>query len=152
MKIEEVIKATSKMDDPTKVIINILHTSRFLEEKVTALLKQYDLTNQQFNVLRILRGQKGKAANLSTLQERMIDRNSNTTRLVDKLLSKGLVERYVCEQNRRKIEIFITEEGQHLLKKIDPNIKKLNNDLVKNLTFNQMKELNDLLDTLRTKN
>jgi DNA-binding MarR family transcriptional regulator len=150
MKIEEVVKATGKLDEKTKVIINIMHTSRFLEERVNSLLKQYDLTNQQFNVLRILRGQMGKAANLSTLQVRMIDKNSNTTRLVDKLLNKGLVERHVCEQNRRKIEIFITEEGQYLLKKIDPNIEKLNKALVKNLSLEQMKELNELLDTLRT--
>lgn len=150
MKIEKVIKATGKLDYPTKVIINILHSSRYLEERVTALLKKYSLTNQQFNVLRILRGQKGKAANLSTLQERMIDKSSNTTRLVDKLLNKGLVERHVCEQNRRKIEVFITEKGKNLLKKIDPNIKKLNKDLVKNLSSKQMKELNELLDTLRT--
>lgn len=149
MKIEEVIKVTGKLEDSNKVIINVMHTSRFLEEKVTSLLKQFDLTNQQFNVLRILRGQKGKPANLSTLQERMIDKSSNTTRLVDKLLYKGLVVRYVCEQNRRKIEIFITEDGQQLLKRIDPKIEKLNKDLVKNLSTKQMEDLNELLDTIR---
>ena len=150
MKIENVIKATGKLDDPKKIIINILYTSRFLEERLTALLKQYDLTNQQFNVLRILRGQKGNPANLSTLQDRMIDKNSNTTRLVDKLLQKGLVERNVCQQNRRKIEIFITDKGQQLLKNIDPKMEKLNKELVGNLSSEQMKGLNDLLDTLRT--
>ena len=149
MKIEEVIKATSKMDGPKKVIINILHTSRFLEERITALLKQYDLTNQQFNVLRILRGQKGKAANLSTLQDRMIDRNSNTTRLVDKLLSKGLVERQVCEQNRRKIEIFITEKGLETLKTLDPLTEMNNQQLLDNLTDKELETLNTLLDKLR---
>ena len=150
MKIEEVIKATGRMEVSTKTIINILYTSRFLEEQVTSLLKQFDLSNQQFNVLRILRGQKGNPANLSTLQDRMIDKNSNTTRLVDKLLNKGLVERYVCEQNRRKVEIFITEEGQRLLKRIDPKMNKLNSDLVKNLSSKQMEGLNEQLDTLRT--
>lgn len=150
MKIEEVIKATGRMEVSTKTIINILYTSRFLEEQVTSLLKQFDLSNQQFNVLRILRGQKGNPANLSTLQDRMIDKNSNTTRLVDKLLNKGLVERHVCEQNRRKVEIFITEEGQRLLKRIDPKMNKLNSDLVKNLSSKQMEGLNEQLDTLRT--
>ncbi len=138
------------MEVSTKTIINILYTSRFLEEQVTSLLKQFDLSNQQFNVLRILRGQKGNPANLSTLQDRMIDKNSNTTRLVDKLLNKGLVERHVCEQNRRKVEIFITEEGQRLLKRIDPKMNKLNSDLVKNLSSKQMEGLNEQLDTLRT--
>ena len=150
MKIEEVIKATGKMEESTKTIINIMYSSRYIEDKVTSMLKQYDLTSQQYNVLRILRGQKSQPANLSTLQDRMIDKSSNTTRLVDKLLNKGLAERHVCEQNRRKIEIFITENGLHLLKNIDPNIKKLNKELVKNLSTKQMEELNDLLDTIRT--
>ena len=101
-------------------------------------------------MLRILRGQKGNPANLSTLQDRMIDKNSNTTRLVDKLLQKGLVERNVCQQNRRKIEIFITDKGQQLLKNIDPKMEKLNKELVENLSSEQMKGLNDLLDILRT--
>ena len=103
MKIEEVIKATGRMEESTKTIINIMYSSRYIEDKVTSMLKQYDLTSQQYNVLRILRGQKGQPANLSTLQDRMIDKSSNTTRLVDKLLNKGLVERHICEQNRRKI-------------------------------------------------
>jgi len=150
MKIEEVIKATGRMELSTKTIINVLYTSRFIEERITSLLKQFDLTNQQFNVLRILRGQKGKPANLSTLQERMIDKSSNTTRLVDKLLNKGMVERHVCEQNRRKVEIFITKDGQQLLKNLDPKIENINKNLIKNLSSTQLKELNELLDTLRT--
>ena len=90
MKIEDVIKTKKPMEIASKTVINIAYTSRVIE-MATSVFKDFNLTNQQYNVLRILRGQKGKPANLSTLQERMIDRNSNTTRLVDKLIQKKLV-------------------------------------------------------------
>ena len=83
-------------------------------------MQLFDISEQQFNVLRILRGQKGIAANLSTVQERMVHKMSNTTRLIDKLIQKKLVKRNVCIENRRKIELFITEDGLDFLKKIDP--------------------------------
>lgn len=150
MKIEEEIKATGVMELAAKTVINIAYTSRSLEEPFQALLKEYDLSTQQFNVLRILRGQRGKPANLSTLQERMIDRNSNTTRLVDKLLKKGWVVRQVCANNRRKIEIFITEDGLQLLKTLDPIVTEKNKRSVSNLTKTELETLNTLLDKLRS--
>ena len=150
MKIEKAIKATSQMEITTKSIINIMYTSRFIEDMFTSLLKQYDITSQQFNVLRILRGQKGKPANLSTLQERMIDKSSNTTRLVDKLIKKGFVKRQTCEQNRRKVEIFITDKGLIQLKELDPVTEKINKNLLANLSTRQMEDLNKLLDKIRT--
>jgi DNA-binding MarR family transcriptional regulator len=101
-------------------IISILKTSAFISEILLSGLKPYEISEQQFNVLRILRGQKGIAANLSTVQDRMVHKMSNTTRLIDKLIQKKLVKRNVCERNRRKIELFITEDGLDLLKKIDP--------------------------------
>ena len=107
MKIEDVIKSKA-MSLSTKTVINLSYTSRIIEEAIATKFKSYDLTMQQYNVLRILRGQKGNPANLSTIQERMVDRNSNTTRLVDKLIKKGWVKRNICKQNRRKVEIFIT--------------------------------------------
>ena len=89
MQIEQAIKTMHPMAIATKTVINMMYTSRLLEEAVLSVLKPYDLSIQQYNVLRILRGQKGKPANLSTIQERMVDRSSNTTRLVDKLIKKG---------------------------------------------------------------
>lgn len=150
MKIEKAIKATGEIEITTKSIINIMYTSRFIEDLNASLLKRSDLTSQQYNVLRILRGQKGNPANLSTLQERMIDRNSNTTRLVDKLISKGLVERQTCEKNRRKVEIFITGDGMDLLSELDPTIDQLNKDMMNNLTNKQMEDLNGILNSIRT--
>ena len=149
MSIEEVIKSVQPMDIPTKTVINIMYTSRYMEEKAAAVLKEHDLTIQQYNVLRILRGQRGVPTNLSTIQERMVDKNSNTTRLVDKLITKGYVNRRVCEQNRRKVEIFITDEGSALLKMLDPITLKGNEELIANLDPEELETLNNLLDKLR---
>jgi len=126
-----------------------MYTTRIIEEAITGVLKPFDISIQQYNVLRILRGQKGTPANLSTIHERMIDRSSNTTRLVDKLMKKEWVERQVCEQNRRKVEIFITKKGLDILEELDPIIKDNNNQLVSALSSDQLEGLNDLLDLLR---
>jgi len=148
--IDDAIKSIHKMAISTKTVINIMYTSRIVEEAIACVLKPYDLTMQQYNVLRILRGQKGNPANLSTLQERMIDRNSNTTRLVDKLIKKEWVNRRICEKNRRKVEIFITEEGLTLLKELDTITEKNNEQILKSLSKSDLEQLNHLLDTLRT--
>ena len=149
-KIEDAIKSIHKMANTTKTVINLMYTSRMVEEAIMTTLKPYELTIPQYNVLRILRGQKGNPANLSTLQERMIDKSSNTTRLVDKLIKKGWVERQTCEANRRKVEIFITEKGLEILKELDPITERNNEDILKSLSASQLEELNELLDTLRT--
>ena len=103
MTIEEVIKSTVKMDNAKKVILNIMYTQNVIQDHFNELVKPYDLSGEQYNVLRILRGQKGNPANMCVIQERMLAKTSNTTRLVDKLLLKELVTRNVCPGNRRKI-------------------------------------------------
>ncbi|NQV78525.1 MAG: MarR family transcriptional regulator [Lutibacter sp.] len=148
--IDDAIKSNHRMAISTKTVINIMYTSRVIEEAAAALLKPYDLTLQQYNVMRILRGQNGNPANLSTLQERMVDRSSNTTRLVDKLIKKELVKRNVCKQNRRKVEIFITEKGKNILKELDPITEQNNERILSSLSKNKLEELNMLLDELRT--
>jgi len=150
MDIERTIKSIHKMAITTKSVINMMYTSRYIEDAVIAILKPYDLTIQQYNVLRILRGQKGKPANLCTIQERMIDKSSNTTRLVDKLIKKGWVKRSICEENRRKVEIIITTKGLEILKELDPLTEENNEKILKNLSEEQLVTLNNLLDTLRT--
>ncbi len=150
MDIDTAIKSIHKMAISTKTVINIMYTSRIIEEAITALLKPYDLTMQQYNVMRILRGQKGKPANLSTIQERMVDRSSNTTRLVDKLIKKGWAKRNVCEHNRRKVEISITSNGLDILQELDPITEENNNYILRNLSEEQLIEINHFLDTLRT--
>lgn len=149
MNIEETIKNTSPLSAGSKTVINIMYTSRRIEEMASLNFKKHDLTAQQFNVMRILRGQKGKPANLSTIQERMIDKSSNTTRLIDKLIQKDLVKRQVCEKNRRKIEVFITQQGLDLLLELDPLVEQFNQHIVEQLSDNEIEKLNILLDKLR---
>ncbi|MCH2491012.1 MAG: MarR family transcriptional regulator [Flavobacteriales bacterium] len=149
MSIEQAIKSIHKMGITTKSVINIMYTSRYVEDAIVSKLKPYEISLQQYNVLRILRGQGGKPANLSTIQERMVDRSSNTTRLVDKLIKKGWAERCVCEHNRRKVEITITNKGLELLKDLDPITEQNNRAILHNLSEEELITLNTLLDKLR---
>jgi len=149
MRIEEIIKSNVAMEDAKKVVLNIMVTQNVIAEKFNEVLKPYDLSGEQYNVLRILRGQKGKAANMCVIQERMIAKNSNTTRLIDKLLLKDLVTREVCPENRRKIEVFITEKGLQLLKELDPKVLENEKIFATNLTEKELIELNTLLEKYR---
>lgn len=150
MKAEEILKTQKPLPQKKKVVINLVLSSNFASSRVAEALKPFDISVPQFNVLRILRGQQGKPANLSTVQDRMVNQMSNTTRLVDKLLEKKLVERSVCEENRRKIEIFITQDGLELLKLIDPVIEKTEEEIARNLSPEEIGHLNDLLEKLRS--
>ncbi|HOD09625.1 MAG TPA: MarR family transcriptional regulator [Flavobacterium sp.] len=150
MKIEDVIKSTVSIDDSKKVILNIMFTQSVIGEKFAEVLKPYDLSSEQYNVLRILRGQKGNPANMCVIQERMIAKNSNTTRLIDKLLLKDLVTREVCPDNRRKIEVQITPKGLELLLELDPKVIEHEKLFSKNLTTEELIQLNILLEKYRT--
>jgi len=149
MSIEDDIKSTVKLEVRTKTVINLAYTSNWLKEKSMSFFKDSDLSAEQYNVLRILRGQKGNPANLSTIQERMLNKMSNTTRLIDKLIKKELVTRQSCESNRRKIEIYITKKGLDLLAYLDTVVTKSNNAITKKLTQEELETLNTLLDKLR---
>ena len=150
MKIENVIKSTVSIDDSKKVILNIMYTHSLIGEKFAEVLKPYDLSSEQYNVLRILRGQKGNPANMCVIQERMIAKNSNTTRLIDKLLLKDLVTREVCPDNRRKIEVQITPKGLELLSELDPKVIEHEKLFSNNLTQEELSQLNHLLEKFRT--
>ncbi len=132
-----------------KTLLNVMYTQNVISEKFNELLKPFDLSPEQFNVLRILRGQKGKPANMSMIQERMIAKTSNTTRLVDKLLLKELVLREVCPINRRKMEITITEKGLKLLLQLDPLVEAHEQSFSKNLSVAELELLNELLEKFR---
>lgn len=151
MKIEEVIKSTVKMDDAKKVVLNIMYTQNVLQDRFNELIKPYDLSGEQYNVLRILRGQRGKPANMCVIQERMLAKTSNTTRLVDKLLLKDFVTRNVCPANRRKIEVLITQKGLDILEELDPKVAQHEGSFAKNLKPQEIETLNQLLEKFRTK-
>lgn len=149
MKIEERLQTTDNLSPSKKVVLNMLVGSASIKDRMSEILKPFDLSGPQFNVLRILRGQKGVLANLETIQQRMIHRNSNTTRLVDKLIEKKLVERIVCEKNRRKVEINITKNGLALLKEIDPKVKAVDALICEQFSKKEMEQLNILLEKLQ---
>ncbi|MBC8753634.1 MarR family transcriptional regulator [Kordia sp. YSTF-M3] len=148
-KLEDILKSDATLPLAKRTALNFMITNKTLSENYLDFFKQYDISGQQFNVLRILKGQKGKPANLATIQERMIDKNSNTTRLIDKLILKGFVERTICPENRRKVEIIITKNGLKLLDVIDPKLNRLEEDIMKPLTTTEAETLNILLEKLR---
>jgi len=149
MRIEEIIKPTYPMAIEKKTLLNVMYTQNVISEKFNEILKPFDLSPEQFNVLRILRGQKGNPVNMCTIQERMIAKTSNTTRLVDKLLLKDLVIREICPENRRKMEITITEKGLQLLSQLDPIVNEHEETFAKNLSISELELLNELLEKFR---
>jgi DNA-binding MarR family transcriptional regulator len=149
MKIEEVIKSNVEIDNSKKVVLNIIYTQNVLSDHFNEILKPYDLSSEQYNVLRILRGQKGCPANMCVIQERMLAKTSNTTRLVDKLLLKEFVTREVCPENRRKIEVSITQKGLNVLTELDPKVIEHEKKFSKNLTPQELEQLNILLEKYR---
>lgn len=133
-----------------KTVISILTSGYKINDELSSLFKKFDLSIPQFNVLRILRGQKGKPANLSTVQQHMIHKMSNTTRLIDKLIQKGFVKRNICENNRRKIEVYITNSGLQLLKLIDDRLDDKESFILENLNIEEKKELIRILSKIKT--
>jgi DNA-binding MarR family transcriptional regulator len=136
---------------PDYTIENILHTGNWMNEKFSDHLKEYALSIQQYQVLSSLRELKGEPANLLTLQAEMVSKNSNTTRLVEKLRLKGLISRVQSEENRRMVEIRITESGLSLLEEIDGVHSEFQNDIVAVLTEDEIITLNKLLEKIRNK-
>lgn len=149
MTLEDIIKPTSPLPLPRKTLLNIMYTQTFIADKFSEIMKPYDLSGEQYNVLRILRGQKGCPANMCSIQERMLAKTSNTTRLVDKLLLKRLVTREICPDNRRKMEVLITSKGLELLQELDPKVEAHEESYSKNLTIEELGSLNELLEKYR---
>ncbi|WP_018480113.1 MarR family winged helix-turn-helix transcriptional regulator [Pontibacter roseus] len=151
MRLEEELKMDKFRSVFQKASLNLMFTGEWLMARIDSLLKPYDISSQQYNVLRILRGQQGKPINLFAIQERMLNRMSNATRLVEKLRQKGLVTRELCEQNRRKVEIAITDKGLQLLDKLDPMIEQLEETMFQDVTEKDAEKLSATLDTMRGK-
>lgn len=146
MNVEQLIKTEKKIPLKSRTIIHFMLVNNKIDDAISTALKPFNISLQQFNVLRILRGQNQKASNLSTLNERMVTKMSNTTRLVDKLLLKGFVNRDVCSSNRRKIEITITQKGKKALLHMDKAMALAEENILQNLSQKEMKQLNNLFD------
>lgn len=152
MDVEKILKISKPIAIESRTVLHIILVRQKISEKVSIVLKPFDVSMQQFNVLRILKGQNGNAANLSTLNERMVTKMSNTTRLVDKLIVKDYVKRSICKNNRRKIELFITDKGIKNLEKMSKAMAQVEKEMVKSLSTTEMNELNRLLHKLNTNN
>lgn len=148
MDVEKIIQTNAPLPLRQRSVIHLILVSNRISEAVSHALKPFGVSPQQFNVLRILRGQKGRPANLNTLSERMVSRMSNTTRLVDKLLEKGYVSRTVCPSNRRKVEILLTEAGAMALRNMDRVVNEAEEKLMQPLADADLRKLNDLLDLI----
>ena len=148
MEISKEIKQTKFKNEYQKMLINILFTSGWLSSKHTCNLKPYGISTQQFNILRILRGQHPKPATVNLLIDRMLDKNSNASRLVEKLRIKKLVERAVCPEDRRAVNVIITQKGLNLLEELDKKDSAIFKEL-KNVSEKEAATINALLDKLR---
>ncbi|PIE99853.1 MAG: MarR family transcriptional regulator [Maribacter sp.] len=143
------IKTSKEIPLDQKTIIHIMLVANAINKKLATALKPFDVSIQQFNVLRILRGQNGKPANLGTLNERMVTKMSNTTRLVDKLVLKEFVERHTCPSNRRKTEINITAKGLEQLLKMDDVVSRTEKGMLDQFSKRELKHLNLLLNQFK---
>ena len=149
MGIDQDIKQENFTSEEQKALLNVIFTGNWVAQQQHELLKPFGLTMQQYNVLRILRGQNGKPMTVLAIIERMLDRTSNASRLVDKLLEKKLVIRRECSNDRRAVDILILPTGLELLSEIDLIQKNWNQRFSKLGTTN-LQQLNELLDQFRS--
>ncbi|EAS19557.1 MarR family transcriptional regulator [Nonlabens mediterrranea] len=131
-----------------RLVTTLIKKGTEMTESVSEIVKREGLTIQQFNVLRILRGRKGEVASLQDVSSRMIHSNSNTTRVIDKLISKGFVKRKQCPSDRRQIELTITTNGLQMLEKLDNDINERESSLVENLSDDQVKQVLEFLSKI----
>lgn len=148
MRIEEEIHQKQFASARHKLIVNIFFTANWLREQHTQLLKPFDITLQQFNILRILRGQAPQAASIGLLQERMLDRQPDVSRLVERLRLKGLLQRSMSLKDRRSCEVTITPAGLQLLVAIDQVLEKWLAGL-RDLDESEAEEASRILDRMR---
>ncbi len=148
MRLEDEIQQKKFKSIQQKLMLNLIYTTNWLTSKQDSLFKDSDITVQQYNVLRILRGQYPNPCSIKLIKERMLDRMSDTSRIVDKLYTKKLLERNECPDDRRSVNVVISDKGLELLKSLD-YIDDLSKQSLKSLTTAEINTLNELLDKLR---
>lgn len=148
MKIEDEIQQQKFKSEEQKLMVNLVYTTNWLNAKYDVFFKDSDITIQQYNVLRILRGQYPNPCSIKLIKERMLDRMSDASRIVDKLKTKKLLIRKECPNDRRSVDVMITDKGLDLLKSLD-YIDENSKDIFKSLSSLEVSQLNILLDKLR---
>ncbi len=149
MKIEDEIKQKTFLNEYQKANINLFFTQAWLQLKIIQELKPFNISPQQFNILRILRGRHPNPASIRELTDRMLDKSSNASRLVDKLLVKGFVEKSTCKNDNRKMEVSITKEGLKMLEKASTPVEKCIVDVFGVLSMDEATQFNNMLDKIR---
>jgi len=148
LKLEKEIHQKKFRGEYHKLTVNIIYTANWITYEDHKIFKQFGLTMPQYNVLRILRGSNSEPATINFLVDRLLDKTSNASRIVDKLCKKDLVDRSICEGDRRLVDVLISKKGLELLAQIDPVLEK-SHKRYKALNFDEAKTLNTLLDRLR---
>jgi DNA-binding MarR family transcriptional regulator len=149
MGIEKDINQQHFQSEAQKAMINLMYTHSWVTERIKEILAEESITMQQFNILRILRGSDPMPLSTLSIRERMLDKMSDTSRIVDRLLAKGLVDKKTCATDKRLVDVYITCEGKKLLEKLD-NKSDVMNSITSKLSNSELEKLNELLDLLRT--
>lgn len=150
MNIETAIKQPKFKTAAQRAVVNLLYTASWLQGELRSELLTFDISVQQFNILRILRGQKGKPASLKLLTERMLDKTSNTSRLIDKLVQKACVKRIACPDDRRKVEITLTDLGLRTVNQAAHIVDQKTEQMTAHMSSDQLIQMSGLLDAIRS--
>lgn len=148
MRLEDAIQQRRFRNEHLKAMVNILYSHSWLEERIKKFLKKRDVTMQQYNILRILRGAKQPISTMQ-IRERMLDRMSDTSRIIDRMLIKEIVEKKLNSNDKRLVDITITDKGLQILNELDSLNHELDGILSATLSPGEAKMLNDLLDKMR---
>ena len=147
MSLEKDITQSNFRNEHQKAAINLIYSYHWINEQMKSFFERVDITSQQFNILRILRG-AGKPLSTLQIRQRMLDKMSDTSRIVDRLLAKELVKKVVCKADKRLVDVSITDKGKKLLEKTDKYEPEMD-ALISSLSEAEAKTLNKLLDKLR---
>lgn len=148
MRIEDEIKQFNFKNSEQKASLNLIYTTTWLNQQIYEIFKQEQVTKQQYNILRILRGQHPKPISIKEIRERMIDKMSDVSRIVEKLRVKGLAERQENKSDRRNVDVVITKKGLEMLTRLDPKMDEIY-DIFSTLSEDELTLLNKMLDKLR---
>ena len=147
MKIEDEIKQQKFKTPHQKAVLNLIYTTSWMQGRQKDIFKTFGITLQQFNILRILRGQHPSSTSATEIKSRMLDKNSDVSRLIDRLIVKKLVEKKICPSDKRAADILITETGLEILEALSKKQKEI--DGILGLTDEEANQLSDLLDKAR---
>jgi len=148
MGIEKDIQQSGFRNARQKAAINLIYTLSWMKDKTKMIFQSEDITSQQFNILRILRGSFPNPLSTLQIRERMLEKMSDTSRIVDRLIAKGLVKKIVCKNDHRLVDVLITDKGKKLLERLDMRQDEIDN-VLGNLSEKDANNLSDLLDKIR---